>query len=68
MPCYEPAYIHSKGDAILCSIFRKAEQEGKLEELINSLDYELIGFRKENVIDWWEEHKNLDKKKLKERR
>jgi hypothetical protein len=67
MPCYEPDYIHSKGDAILCSIFRKAENEGRLQEVIDSLDYELIGLSKEQVVAWWDGHKSLDAKKLKEK-
>ena len=68
MPCYNPTYVHSKGDAILCSIFHKAELEGKLQELIDGLDYDLIGLPKNKVWGWWEEHKELDKEKMKEMR
>lgn len=67
MPCYEPKYKHSRGDAILCSILRKAQNEGILTEVIDSLDYALIGLSREQVIAWWEEHKELDNKRLKER-
>lgn len=66
MPCYSPSYVHSKGDAILCSIFRRAEQGGTLEQVIETLDYQLIGLSKEQVREWWERHKNLDAEKLKE--
>jgi len=67
MPCYEPKYKHSKGDAILCSIFKKAENEGKLDEVISALDYGLIGLSKSQIEAWWEDHKALDGAKLKER-
>ncbi len=68
MPCYEPTYIHSKGDAILCSLFHRADDQGVLGELIDSLDYALIGLTKDQVIAWWKEHKGLDAKRLKEKR
>lgn len=66
MPCYEPSYVHSKGDAILCSLFHKAEADGTLAEIIEGLDYALIGVPKDQVWRWWEDHKTLDAKKLKE--
>ncbi len=67
MPCYEPKYVHSQGDAILCSVLHKAEAEGKLNELIDSMDYDLIGLTREQVLKWWANHKELDAKRLKER-
>jgi hypothetical protein len=65
MPCYEPSYEHSKGDAILCSIFHTAERNQSLQWLIDGLDYNLIGLSKEQVVKWWEQHKELDREKLK---
>lgn len=47
--------------------FHKAESSGSLKERIASLDYDLIGSSEEQVRAWWESHKALDKKKLKER-
>ncbi len=67
MPCYEPDYIHSRGDAILCSIFHRAEKDGKLGILIDTLDYNLIGLSKDQVTKWWEDHKSLDAQKLREK-
>ena len=67
MPCYEPSYDYSRGDAILCSIFHSAEKTGQLTLLINTLDYDLIGLSKKQVKEWWKHHKNLDKQKLKEK-
>jgi hypothetical protein len=67
MPCYDPTYKYSKGDAILCSIFHMAQQTGMLEQLINDLNYNLIGLSKQQVLDWWERHQELDKEKLKEK-
>ncbi len=69
MPCYSPSYIHSKGDAILCSIFHKiVAEEGEvgLAKVIDSLDYDLIGLSKKQVWEWWDEHQKLDKQKMKE--
>jgi len=68
MPCYEPSYVHSKGDAILCSIFHDAERRGKLDNVIANLDYALIGLSREQVEQWWAAHKALDNQKLKEQR
>lgn len=65
MPCYQPDYIHSKGDAILCSIFHKAESDGNLLQIIEGLDYDLIGLSKKQVLEWWDSHKELDNQKLK---
>jgi len=67
MPCYEPKYIHSRGDAILCSIFHRAEETGTLGVIIDTLDYALIGLSKEQVLKWWEDHKTLDAQKMKEK-
>lgn len=66
MPCYNPSYKYSKGDAILCSIFHKAQAAGCLQKLIDDLeDYDLIGLSKNQVVGWWEDHQNLDKQELK---
>lgn len=67
MPCYEPGYKHSKADCILCSIFHTAAENGTLKAMIRDLNYDLIGLSKEQVEQWWESHKELDRKKLKER-
>lgn len=67
MPCYDPEYKHSKGDAILCSIFHQEEKGNTLNILIDELDYDLIGLSKQQVWDWWRDHKELDKQKMKEK-
>lgn len=68
MPCYSPSYVHSKGDAILCSVFHKLEKMGYLDMWIDSLDYNLIGVPKDQVCKWWEDNKRLDSSALREQR
>lgn len=68
MPCYEPGYAYSRADCILCSIFHTAAENDTLKEMIRNLDYNLIGLSKEQAEEWWESHKELDRKKLKEKR
>lgn len=65
MPCYDPAYTYSKADCILCSIFHTAEKDGTLKSMIDTLDYDLMGLNRKHVEEWWEDHKALDKKRLK---
>lgn len=68
MPCYEPDYIYSKGDAVLCSIFHREEEiYGTIGTILDNLDYNLIGLSRKQVEEWWEDHKKLDKQKLKEK-
>lgn len=68
MPCYDPRYVHSRGDAILCGLFHEADRNKSLKHLIENLDYQLIGLSRKQVQEWWEDHKVLDAQKLKEKR
>lgn len=67
MPCYdgrdrEPIIRTDRtAVAILCGVLRRAEADGKLDAVLDTLDYRQIGLTQDQVRAWWESHKDDDK-------
>lgn len=47
----------------LCGIFTLLEKEGKLEEILDLLDWKEMGISIAEVIDWWNKHQDEDNRR-----
>ena len=56
----EPTRSQACAEAVLCGILSMTEKVGNIKELFDTLDYQQIGLSREEVENWWKEHKKKD--------